>query len=331
MILENTGQVEHRPLRLVSLPKPKPGPGEVCIAVRACGICHTDLHTVEGDLRLPKLPVIPGHQIAGVVEACGNGVTRFRGGERVGVPWLFSTCGGCEFCTSGRENLCPQAQFTGFHVNGGYAEEVVVGEGYAYALPDGFTDSGAAPLLCAGIIGYRALKLSDAGAGKRLGLFGFGGSAHITIQVARHLGCEVYVFTRSKGHRALARRLGAKWVGGTEEKPPAKIQSGIVFAPAGSIVPLALRNLDRGGTLALAGVTMTAIPALDYDRLLYWERTVRSVANFTRRDAEELLRLAGEKLIETTVQLFPLEKANEALLALKESRINGTGVLIVGP
>ncbi len=331
MILEKTGQVENRPLKLVTLPRPKPGRGEVCIAVCFSGAATTEIYTVEGDLRLPKLPIVPGHQIVGVVEMCGQGVTKFRGGERVGVPWLFNTCGACAYCKSGRENLCPQAQFTGFHVHGGYAEEVVVGERFAYALADGFTDSGAAPLLCAGIIGYRALKLSDAEAGKRVGLFGFGGSAHITIQLARYWDCEVYVFTRSEGHRALAHHLGAKWVGGTDETPPAAIQSGIVFAPAGSIVPLALRNLDRGGTLVLAGVTMSPIPALDYDRLLYWERTIRSVANFTRCDAEELLRLAGEIPIVTTVQSFPLEKANEALLALKESRINGTGVLAVSP
>ncbi len=331
MILEKPGKVNSSPLKLVDLPSPEPKLGEIRISIRACGVCHTDLHTVEGDLQLPRLPIVPGHQIVGTVERCGSGVSRFAKGQRVGVPWLFDTCGQCEYCRSGRENLCSRARFTGFHENGGYAEEVVVGEAYAYPIPLGFTDSGAAPLLCAGIIGYRALRLSEARPGTRIGLFGFGGSAHIAIQVARHWDCEVYVFTRSKGHQELARQLGAKWVGRAEDTPPSPIKSAVVFAPAGSIVPLALSHLDRGGTLALAGVTMTPIPMLDYDRLLYWERTVRSVANFTRKDAEELLRLAAEIPIKTTVQVFPLESANEVLLALKESRIDGTGVLAVNP
>jgi propanol-preferring alcohol dehydrogenase len=329
MILEKPGAVESSPLRLAELPSPDPKSGEIRISIRACGVCHTDLHTVEGDLTLPRLPIVPGHQIVGIVDHCGSEVSRFEKGQRVGVPWLFDTCGECEYCGSGRENLCPQARFTGYHENGGYAEEVVVGENYAYPRPAGITDSEAAPLLCAGIIGYRALRMSEARAGTRIGLFGFGGSAHITIQVARHWDCEVYVFTRSRGHQRLARQLGAKWVGRAEETPPSSIQSAIIFAPAGSIVPLALSHLDRGGTLALAGVTMTPIPVLDYDSLLYWERSVRSVANFTRKDAEELLKLAEEIPIQTTVHEFPLESANEALLALKESRIDGTGVLAI--
>jgi propanol-preferring alcohol dehydrogenase len=292
-------------------------------------VCHTDLHTVEGDLALPKLPLVPGHQIVGMVEARGEGATRFELGRRVGVPWLYRTCGRCSFCDRGLENLCEDALFTGLHADGGYAEAMVVPQEFAYPLPQGFTDVEAAPLLCAGIIGYRALRLSRVRPGQRLGLYGFGGSAHVTIQVARHLGCEVYVFTRSEGHRQLARRLGAAWVGSAEDTPPAKLQGSIIFAPVGELVPEALRVLDRGGTLALAGVTMTPIPELDYDRLLYWERTVRSVANFTRQDALELLQLAAEIPIQTATQTFPLQEANEALLALKRSEIDGTGVLVV--
>jgi propanol-preferring alcohol dehydrogenase len=296
--------------------------------VRACGVCHTDLHTVEGDLALPKLPLVPGHQVVGTVEARGKGATRFALGDRLGVPWLYHTCGRCEFCKRGLENLCANAQFTGLHVDGGYAEAMTVSQEFAYPIPEGFSDAEAAPLLCAGIIGYRALRLSEIRPGQRLGLYGFGGSAHVTIQVARHWGCQVYVFTRSQGHRRLARELGAVWVGGAEDTPPARMHSSILFAPAGGLVPQALDSLERGGTLALAGLTMTPIPELDYDRLLYWERTVRSVANFSRQDAAELLLLAEQIPIQTTVQVFPLEAANEALLALKRSEISGAGVLV---
>jgi len=284
---------------------------------------------VEGDLELAKLPIVPGHQIVGLVEARGEGANRFAVGQRVGVPWLYRTCRECDFCQQGLENLCEQAQFTGLHADGGYAEAMIVHQDFAYPIPEGFSDVDAAPLLCAGIIGYRALRLSEVRPGQRLGLYGFGGSAHVTIQVARHWGCQVYVFTRSEGHRHLAQELGAVWVGGAEDTPPAKIHSSIIFAPAGPLVPEALRVLERGGTLALAGVTMTPIPELDYDRLLYWERTVRSVANFTRQDAFELLRVAAEIPIRTTVHTFPLEAANEALLALKRSEIDGAGVLVV--
>ncbi len=330
MLLRETKPAEERPLELADLPLPEPGRGEVRLAVRARGVCRTDLHTVEGDLELPKLPLVPGHQVVGVVEARGEGADRFEAGQRVGVPWLHHACGKCAFCQQGLENLCENAQFTGFHADGGYAEAMVVPQDFAYPIPDGFSDMEAAPLLCAGIIGYRALKLSEVKPGQRLGLYGFGGSAHVTIQVAHHWRCEVYVFTRSEGHRQLARELGAAWVGGAEDDPPAKMHASIIFAPAGWLVPEALRVLERGGTLALAGVTMTPIPELDYDRLLYWERTVRSVANFTRQDAEELLAVAGDIPIHTTVQTFPLEAANEALLALKRSEIDGAGVLVVG-
>jgi propanol-preferring alcohol dehydrogenase len=330
MLLRRPQPAEGKPLAWTDVPMPEPGLDEVRLAVQACGVCHTDLHTVEGDLVLPKLPLVPGHQIVGLVEARGKDAARFEIGQRVGVPWLYRTCGQCEFCQRGLENLCVDAQFTGLHADGGYAEAMVVPQDFAYPLPGGFPDIEATPLLCAGIIGYRALCLSEVQPGQRLGLYGFGGSAHVTIQVARHWGCEVYVFTRSEGHRQLARELGAVWVGGAEDTPPVKMHGSIIFAPVGWLVLEALRLLERGGTLALAGVTMTPIPELDYGRLLYWERTVRSVANFTRHDAEELLALAAEIPIQTTVQAFPLEAANEALLALKRSEIDGTGVLVMG-
>jgi propanol-preferring alcohol dehydrogenase len=329
MLLREPRPVEARPLEWTELPTPQPGPGEVRLTVHVCGVCHTDLHTVEGDLDLPRLPLVPGHQIVGVVEARGDHATRFEIGQRVGVPWLYRTCGQCEFCHSGLENLCANAQFTGLHVDGGYAEAMVIHQDFAYPVPDLFSDAEAAPLFCAGIIGYRALRLCGVQPGQRLGLYGFGGSAHVTIQVARHWGCEVYVYTRSEGHRELARLLGATWVGGAEDTPPSTMHGSIVFAPAGRLVLDALRELERGGTVALAGVTMTPIPKLDYDRLLYWERTVRSVANFTRTDAEQLLQAATAIPIRTTVRTFPLKAANEALLALKQSGIDGTGVLEV--
>jgi propanol-preferring alcohol dehydrogenase len=329
MQLKETKSIEEQPLELVDLPLPEPGPGEVRLRVHACGVCHTDLHTVEGDLDLPKLPLVPGHQIVGTVEARGEGATRFEPGQRVGVGWLYKTCEDCAFCEQGLENLCRDARFTGLHADGGYAEAMVVPEGFAYPIPDVFTDVAAAPLLCGGIIGYRALKTSQVKAGQRVGLYGFGSSAHITIQVALHWGCEAYVFTRSEGHQQLARELGAAWVGRAEDTPPAKVHGSIIFAPAGPLVLEALRVLERGGTVALAGVTMSPIPEIDYDRLLYWERGVRSVANFTRQDAQELLQIAAEIPIETTVETFSLEEANEALLALKRSEINGTAVLVI--
>ncbi len=328
MVLHSPRPAEEAPLEMRDLPLPEPGAEEIRLRVRACGVCHTDLHTVEGDLPLPKLPVVPGHQVVGIVDAVGEGVRRFTIGQRVGVPWLYRTCGTCEFCQRGMENLCPQARFTGLHADGGYAEAMVVHQDFAYPIPKTFSDEAAAPLLCAGIIGYRALRLSGVRPGERLGMWGFGASAHITLQIARYWGCEVYVFTRGEGHRQLARELGAAWVGSAKDNPPALVHGGIIFAPAGGLVPEALRVLERGGTLALAGVTMTPIPELDYDRLLYWERAVRSVANFTRQDAAEFLQLAAEIPVQTTVQTFPMESANEALLALKEGRINGAGVLV---
>ncbi len=330
MLLRAPGPVERDPLEAVDLPAPVPGSGEVRLKISACGLCHTDLHEVEGELPPPKLPVIPGHQIVGVVDARGDGARRFTLGERVGVPWLYSTCGACVACRRGDENLCDGARFTGYHVDGGYATHAVVPEAFAYRLPRGLTDVQAAPLLCAGIIGYRALCLADVKPGERLGLFGFGASAHITIQVARFWGCEVWVFTRSAEHRGLAKALGASWVGGADDEPPGLLDRAISFAPAGSVIPLALAKLRKGGTLALAGIHLDKIPEMPYP-LLYGERTLRSVTASTRRDAEALLVLAARIPIKTEVEEFPLEKANAALQRLKASRISGAGVLRIAP
>ena len=274
--------VENKPLVLEEVPDPVAGPGQIRLRVRACGICHTDLHTIERELTLPRLPLIPGHQVVGVVDAVGEGVTALKVGDRVGVPWLYRTCGNLSLLRERQKNLCKQAEFTGLHVDGGYAQYMIAEEDFAYRLPEGYDDLQIAPLLCAGIIGYRALHVSEAHHGGRLGLYGFGASAHITIQIARYWGCEVYVFTRSDAHRRLARDLGAAWVGGVEDTPPHPMDSSIIFAPAGQLVPEALHVLDRGGTLALAGIYMTQIPALAYDSI-YWERTLRTVANSTRR------------------------------------------------
>ncbi len=318
--------IETHPLVLEEMPGPEPGAGQIRLRVRACGLCHTDLHTIEGELTLPRLPIVPGHQIVGEVDQLGPGVTRFRPGDRVGVPWLYHTCGQCEYCRRGQENLCDQAWFTGLHADGGYAQHMIVDQGFAYRLPDGYDDFQAAPLLCAGIIGYRALRLSEIRPGGRLGLYGFGASAHIAIQVAIHWGCEVYVFTRSEQHRQLARSLGATWVGRAEDTPPHPPDSSILFAPAGPLVPEALRVLRKGGTLALAGIYMTPVPELPYERL-YWERTVRSVANSTRQDAEELLQLAPQIPIRTHVELYSLAQVNQALERLKRGEVNGSAVL----
>ncbi len=319
--------IETNPLKYVDVPDPEPGPGQIRIRVRACGVCHTDLHEVEGELPLPKLPLIPGHQIVGTVDKLGPGTSRFQLGTRVGVPWLYSSCGTCKYCRAGKENLCENAQFTGYHVDGGYAQYHVIHENFAYFLPEGFPDFQAAPLLCAGVVGYRALKLSELKPGQNFGMYGFGATAHVIIQIALHWGCDVYVFTRSKKHQELALQLGAKWAGRAEDTPPAKMDSSIIFAPAGELVPEALRVLDKGGTLALAGIYMTPIPEFDYNTLLYHERTVRSVANATRRDAEELLQIAAEIPIHTEIEVLPLSEANTALRKVKESQINGAAVL----
>jgi propanol-preferring alcohol dehydrogenase len=328
MVLHTPKPVTDNPLSIENVDDPEPGAGEIRVKVHACGICHTDLHTVEGDLPLPKLPIIPGHQVVGIVDRRGEGTKRFKDGERIGMAWLHSACGKCSFCSHDHENLCEAGRFTGYHADGGYAEYACIPEDFAYALPEVFTDEEASPLLCAGIIGYRALRQSEIRAGGRLGLYGFGASAHVTIQVAQHRGCEVYVFSRGKKHLELAEKLGASWTGRAEETPPHKLDAAIIFAPAGRIVPEALRLLEKGGTLVLAGITMTAIPELDYTRHLYYEKTVRSVANSTRRDGQEFLKVAAEIPIRTETESFPLQEANKALRLLKEGKINGAGVLI---
>jgi alcohol dehydrogenase, propanol-preferring len=328
MVLERPRPAEERPLQGRDIPEPTPGPGEIRVRVRVCGVCHTDLHIVQGELVMHKLPVVPGHQIVGVIDAVGRGAKGFREGERAGVIWLYSTDSRCEYCGRGLENLCVNAKFTGYDVDGGYAEAVIVPAAFAYKIPKEFSDENAAPLMCAGVIGYRSLKLSGASKSDRLGLYGFGASAHIVLQVARHMGCEVYVFTRAPAHRELATRLGAAWVGNSKDRPPHQLDAAIVFAPAGPIVLDALRALRKGGTVALAGITMTPIPELDYS-LIYHERVVRSAANATRQDARELLELAGEVPVRTVVTLYPLEDANRALADMKHSRIEGAGVLRV--
>lgn len=328
MTLKKPQSIEENPLAYEEIEDPDPGRGEIRVRVAACGVCHTDLHTVEGELPLPKLPIIPGHQIVGVVDSTGPDTSRFKRGDRVGIPWLYSTCEQCEFCKKGMENLCEKARFTGLHADGGFAQYSVVHESFAYHLPENFEDLQAAPLLCAGIIGYRALRLSNAKPGQRLGMYGFGASAHVTIQVAQYLGNDVYVFTRSLEHRKHAEELGALWTGSADDKPPDLMDSSIIFAPAGELVLKALSVLKKGGTLALAGIYMSPLPEMDYD-LIYGERTVRSVANSTRRDAEDLLKLAAEIPVHTDIETFPLKDANKVLLRLKRSEIKGAAVLEV--
>ncbi len=328
MLLEQTGPVEERPLIQADVPRPEPGPGEILIKVLACGACHTDLHTVEGDLDLPRIPLIPGHQVVGTVEACGPDASRFEPGTRVGITWFFSSCGSCTFCEQGRENLCADAKFTGYHADGGYAEYMVVPQDSAFVVPAVFSNVQATPLLCGGVIGFRALRLSEVKPGQKLGMYGFGNSAHVVIQIAVKRGCRVHVFTRSTNHRDLARELGAEWVGSSSEDPPSPMDASIIFAPAGALVLRALEVLDKGGTLALAGITMTPILEMDYS-LIYGERTVRSVANTTRKDAEELLAEAAEVPVRTVVETFPLAQANDVLLRMKESRLRAGAALIV--
>jgi len=326
MRAERPGPADSSPLRPVELPMPVPQRGQIRVRVGWCGVCLTDLHVVEADLPW-RGPVVPGHQVVGTVDACGPAASRFGEGDAVGVAWLWSTCGSCAHCAAGRENLCEQARFCGYDVHGGYAEFLVVPEEFAYALPPEARGPDAPPLLCSGIIGYRALKLCGVRPGGRLGIFGFGASAHVTIQVAVHRGCQVYVFSRGQSHRRLAEELGAVWTGLAEETPPAKLDAAIVFAPSGPVVREALRLLDRGGTVTVAGIHLSPIPELDYRAHLYYERCVRSVANNTREDGRELLALAAEIPIKTRTRVFPLEAANEALSAVKHSRIDGAAVL----
>ena len=330
MLLRHIAPIDSAPLELVDLPIPEPGPGEVRIRVRCCAICRTDLHVIEGDLPRQKLPIIPGHQIVGTVDKIGETEkTELRLGQRVGVAWLRHTCGQCGYCTAGQENLCESARFTGYHADGGYAEYAVAPADFVYQLPEPFGDVEAAPLLCAGIIGYRALRRCNLRPNSKLALYGFGSSAHVVIQIALHRGCEVYVVTRGQKHRELARRMGAAWVGEKAEELPVKVDSAIMFAPAGELVPPALKRLHKGGTLSLAGIYMTPIPPMDYERCLFYERDLHSVTCNTRDDGRALLAEAAAIPIRPHTTVYPLADANRALQDMKHDRINGTGVLVI--
>ena len=329
MVLETNAPIESSPLRLVEREVPEPGAGQVRIAVRCCAVCRTDLHVIEGELPAQKLPIVPGHQIVGRVDALGPGCTRSELGRRVGVAWLRHTCGSCDDCARGRENLCEASRYTGYHADGGYAEYALAPEDFVYEIPDVFDDVAAAPLLCAGIIGYRALRRCNLPRGGRLALFGFGSSAHVVMQIALHRGCEVYVVSRGASHRRLAAAMGAAWVGARVEEMPARCDSAISFAPVGSLVPVALRSLKKGGTLALAGIYMTPIPEMDYEHTVFYERDIHSVTSNTRDDGRALLAEAAEIPIRPHTTSFPLEAANEVLQRLKADRIDGTGVLVV--
>jgi alcohol dehydrogenase, propanol-preferring len=318
----------HTPLRLAdALATPTPGSHQVLIRVAACGVCRTDLHIVDGELTEPKLPLIPGHEIVGTVAAWGDDVTSLKLGERIGVPWLGSTCGVCVYCRSGRENLCAEARFTGYQIDGGYADYALADARFCFPLPLGLDDVAAAPLLCAGLIGYRALRL--AGEAERIGLYGFGAAAHIVAQVARHRGQRVFAFTREgdKSGQDFALSLGAEWAGSSEQLPPEPLDAALIFAPVGALVPAALAATVKGGTVVCAGIHMSDIPRFPY-RLLWEERVLRSVANLTRRDGEEFLALAPKIPVHTTTQRFPLAEANETLAALREGKLNGAAVLV---
>jgi propanol-preferring alcohol dehydrogenase len=322
--------LKNNPLDLVEIPRPAPGFKQVLIRISACGICHTELDEIEGRLLPPKLPVVPGHEIVGRVESCGPGVTKFRAAERVGVAWIYSSCGHCKFCQRGNENLCEQFRATGLDAHGGYAPYIVVSEDFVYPIPSIFSDSQAAPLLCAGVIGYRALRLSGAKAGDILGLYGFGASAHIAIQVAVHWGCKVFVFTREgqEEHQALAKKLGARWVGVTGEAPPTKLDYAIDFTPVGEPVKEALKALEKGGRVVINAIRkINPIPELDYAKYVWHEREIKSVANVARQDALEFLPLAAQIGIKPEVQEFPLKQANHALVRLKQGKMHGAGVL----
>ncbi len=321
MVLDAPGEL----LRLADLPAPDPGPGEVLVEIEACAVCRTDLHIVDGELTDPKLPLVPGHQIVGRVAGGGQ---RFVAGERVGIPWLGWTDGDCRYCRSGRENLCDHARFTGYQLDGGYAEYAVADEQFCFPLPESYSDVHAAPLLCAGLIGYRSLRL--AGDAERLGLYGFGASAHIVAQVARHQGRRVFAFTRAGDEegQSFARSLGAEWAGGSDKRPTEELDAAIIFAPVGALVPVALSALAKGGVVVCAGIHMSDIPSFPYE-LLWGERGVRSVANLTRLDGDEFLGLAPEVPVNTEVEAFPLDEANEALRRLRAGEIRGSAVLIL--
>lgn len=328
-LLTHNASIETNPLTLTEVPTPAPLAQQVLVKVSTCGVCRTDLHVIEGELPVQHLPVIPGHQIIGRIEALGSEVTRFQIGDRVGIAWLHETCGQCEYCRLSKENLCEAATFTGHLVNGGYAEYVVAPAAFVYTIPPVFSDVEAAPLLCAGIIGFRSLRLvgmAGPSPGQRLGLYGFGNAAHIAIQIARHWGVDVYAFTRDERHQVLAKQLGAVWAGSGHDQPPHKLDASIIFAPAGELVPPALQALKKGGTLALGGIHMSQIPPLDY-QWLYHERVIRSVANNTRQDGEDFLRVAAEIPLNPQVELFSLAETNRALNALKHDAIRGAAVI----
>lgn len=325
-LLRSPALVDTNPLVFGDVPDPQPGKGEVLVRVKMCGVCRTDLHVVEGELPPRKSPVIPGHQIVGTVEKLGEGSRRHEIGSRVGIAWLHHTDQTCEYCRAGMENLCDHPDFTGYTQDGGYAEYAVAPEDFVYSLPENFSDRDAAPLLCAGIIGFRCLRLSNLKRGSRLAFYGFGAAAHVAIQVARYWGAEVYAATRGAKHQQLALQLGAGWAGEATDEPPEKLDAAIVFAPAGELVPPALKALKKGGVLVLGGIHMSPIPSFDYN-LLYQERMIRSVANNTRKDGEDFLKIAAEIPIRTQVTIFPLRDANRALNDLKSDRINGAAVL----
>jgi propanol-preferring alcohol dehydrogenase len=327
-LLAAPAPIERAPLQFTDAADPHPSGNQVLVRVRACAVCRTDLHVVEGELPPRRSPVIPGHQVVGVVERNGPQAARFATGARVGIPWLHCTCGLCSYCRSGRENLCEKAEFTGWTVDGGYAQYVTAPEDFVYQLPEGLPDLHAAPLLCAGIIGFRTLRVSGVPHGGSLAIYGFGAAAHVAIQVARHWEIAVYAMSRDERHRQLARDLGAVWAGGASDQPPEQVDGALIFAPAGELVLPALRALKRGGTVALGGIHMSPIPSIDYG-LLYEERVIRSVANNTRADGTDFLRIAAEIPIRTEVREFPLAEANQALYALKNDAIRGAAVLRV--
>ena len=322
MLFQKPGQ----PLRMADLPIPKPEPGQLLIRVRTCAVCRTDLHVVDGELTQPKIPLIPGHEIVGAVEEKGDDVARFKIGDRVGIPWLGWTCGKCGYCQSGQENLCDQARFTGYTLDGGYAEYTLADQRFCFPIPDSYSDAEAAPLLCAGLIGYRSLV--RAGNGKRLGIYGFGAAAHIVAQVAKYQKQEIYAFTRpgDEDAKKFALALGAVWAGGSNELPAVKLDAAIIFAPVGDLVPQALRAVGKGGVVVCGGIHMSDIPSFPYD-ILWEERSICSVANLTRRDGEEFLALAPKIPVRTEVQIFPLEEANDALARLRSGKIRGAAVL----
>lgn len=325
--LHKPGPIEGKPLRSEDVADPRPGEVQLLLKVLASGVCHTDLHIIEGDIRPPRFPLTLGHQVVGEVVAIGVGVEGWVLGERAGVPWLHNACKICSYCLRGEENLCREAEFTGFHVDGGYAEAILAQADYALKIPPEIQDEDVAPLLCAGIVGYRSLRKADLQPGERLGLVGFGASAHLVIQVAVHWDHEVYVFTRSKNHRELAKQLGAAWVGDAEDEAPKSLDRAIIFAPSGSLVPIMLSKLRPGGTLALNAIHMTPIPEFSYN-LIWEERTLRSVANATYQDGIDFLALAADIPVRALVERYALDQANEALKDMKESNIDGAGVLI---